>query len=43
MNKIKAMKKFKDDHGLVNLLSVQGIWPAIRDQAQDYMTLFLHM
>ena len=41
MDKIKAIKKFKDDHGLHKpVIKIQGIWPAIRDQVQEYYDTF---
>lgn len=41
LNKIKAMKKFKDERGLHRpVIKVQGIWPAIRDDAQQYYDTF---
>jgi hypothetical protein len=41
LDKIKAMKKFKDERGLHRpVIKVQGIWPAIRDDAQQYYDTF---
>jgi radical SAM protein with 4Fe4S-binding SPASM domain len=41
LDKIKAIKKFKEERGLHKpVIKVQGIWPAIRDQAQEYYDTF---
>ena len=41
LGKIKAMKKFKQERGLHRpVIKVQGIWPAIRDNAQEYYDTF---
>lgn len=41
LNNIKAIKKFKDDHGLHRpVIKVQGIWPAIQEDPQLYYDTF---
>ncbi len=41
MDKIKAMQKFKEERGLHKpVIKIQGIWPAIRDDAQAYYDTF---
>ena len=41
MNKIKAMKKFKEERGLHRpVIKVQGIWPAIQENPQKYYDTF---
>jgi radical SAM protein with 4Fe4S-binding SPASM domain len=41
LNKIKAMNQFKKERSLHRpVIKVQGIWPAIRDQAQEYYDTF---
>lgn len=41
LDKIKAMKRYKDKHGLHRpVIKVQGIWPAIRDHEKEYYETF---
>lgn len=41
LEKIKAIKRFKDEHGLHRpVIKVQGIWPAIRENPQAYYDTF---
>jgi len=41
LDKIKAMQQFKKERGLHRpVIKVQGIWPAIRDQAEEYYDTF---
>lgn len=41
LSKIKAIKKYKDDHGLHRpVIKVQGIWPAIQEDPQLYYDTF---
>jgi len=41
LNKIKAIKKYKDGHGLHRpVIKVQGIWPAIEENPQLYYDTF---
>ena len=41
LGKLKAIKRYKDEHGLYRpVIKVQGIWPAIRDDAQAYYDAF---
>jgi len=41
INKIKAMKKFKEERSLHRpVIKVQGIWPAIRENPQEYYDTF---
>jgi len=42
LEKIKAIKRYKDEHGLHKpVIKVQGIWPAIRDNPQAYYDTFV--
>ena len=39
--KIKAIKRYKDEHGLHRpVIKVQGIWPAVRENPQAYYDTF---
>lgn len=41
LDKIKAMKRFKDERGLHRpVIKVQGIWPAIKENPQAYYDTF---
>lgn len=41
LDKIKAIKRYKDEHGLHRpVVKIQGIWPAIRDNPQVYYDTF---
>lgn len=41
LNKIKAIRRYKDEHGLKRpVIKVQGIWPAIRENPQLYYDTF---
>lgn len=41
LNKLKDMKKYKDERGLHKpVIKVQGIWPAIRENPQEYYDTF---
>ena len=41
LDRIKAIKEFKDKHGLLRpVIKVQGIWPAIQHNPQEYYDTF---
>ena len=41
LEKIKAIKRYKDEHGLHRpVIKVQGIWPAIQESPQAYFDTF---
>lgn len=41
LDKIKAMKRFKEERGLHRpVIKVQGIWPAIKENLQEYYDTF---
>jgi radical SAM protein with 4Fe4S-binding SPASM domain len=41
LDKVKAIKQFKDERGLKRpVIKIQGIWPAIRENPDEYYNLF---